>query len=71
VTLGEGSGHNTIDMSPPPIEGFFAFRQELMALVYGGNPRDRPGLVVQDLVRHMRRHSKPGHSGYASPAQIM
>src|SRR5437870_3366185 len=42
-----------------------------MALVYGRNPGDRSGLMVQDLVRNMRWDSKPRHSRYASPAQIM
>jgi hypothetical protein len=42
-------------MRPPPFKRVFAIRKKVVALVYGGNARDRPGLVVENLVRDMRR----------------
>ena len=42
-----------------------------MPLVHCRNARDRTGLMIENLVCHVRRNSEPGHAGHAGPAQIM
>jgi hypothetical protein len=42
-------------MGPPPFKRVFALCEKIVALVYGGNTGDCPGLVVENLVSHVRR----------------
>ena len=69
--LTRGFGHNVGDVSSPSFECLLALREEFVPLVYGGNPRDRAGIVIENLVRDVRRNPEAGHSGYTSPAQVM
>jgi hypothetical protein len=46
-------------------------REELVPLVYGGNPGDRAGVVIENLVRDVRRNPEAGHTGYTGPAEVM
>src|SRR3954452_25219695 len=58
-------------MAAPPSVLFGAPRETHGALVDGSNPRDRPGLVVENLVGNMGRNAQPGHPRYAGPTQIV
>ena len=69
--LTRGFGHNMGDVSTPSFECFPTLREELVALVYGGNPRDRAGIVIENLVRDVRRNPEAGHPRYAGPAEVM
>jgi hypothetical protein len=51
------------DVGAPSIERVLAFGKEIVSLVNGGNTRNRPFLVVENLIGNMRRRSKPGHAG--------
>ena len=66
-----GFGHNVGHVSPPSIERVLALREEVVSLVHGGNPRNRAGLVIKNLVGNMRRNAQPSHPGGTGPAQIM
>jgi hypothetical protein len=59
------------NVSSPSFECLPALREEFVSLVYSGNPRDRAGIVIENLVRDVRRNPEAGHSGYAGPAQVM
>ena len=69
--LTRGFGHNVGDVSTPSFECLPALREELVPLVYGGNPRDRAGVVIENLVRDVGRNPEAGHTGYAGPAEVM
>jgi hypothetical protein len=69
--LARGFGHNVGNVSTPSLECLPALREELVPLVYGGNPGDRARIVVENLVRDVRRNPEAGHSGYAGPAEVM
>ena len=43
-------------MGAPQVQGLPPFGKEIVPLIYGGNARNRAGLMVQDLVSHMRRN---------------
>ena len=58
-------------MLSPELEGLFSLLEELVPLVHGGHSRDRAALVVQDLVRDMRRDPEPRHARDHSAPQIM
>jgi hypothetical protein len=51
-----------LNMVSPELEGLFALLEELVPLVHGSHSRDRAALVVQDLVRHMRRDPEPRYA---------
>ena len=69
--LTRGFGHNVGNVSSPSFEGLLALREEFVSLVYRGNPRDRAGIVIENLVRDGRRNPEASHSGYARPAEVM
>jgi hypothetical protein len=69
--LTRGFGHNVGNVPSPSFECLLALREELVPLVYGGNPRDRAGIVVENLVCDVRSNPKAGHPGYAGPAEVM
>lgn len=52
----------TGDMGSPALQGLFALRQKLMALIHGSYAGDGPSLVVEYLVGYMRSDAKPGHA---------
>ena len=58
-------------MRSPDVQRFFTFREELVPLIYGRNPRDCPSLMIEYFVRHMRRNPEPGHPRHTGSAQIM
>jgi len=49
-------------MRTPTLQGILALGQKLMTLIYGGDARDRSGLVVEYLVSYMGRDAKPSHA---------
>ena len=55
----------------PQVERLLTLDEELMALIHCSDPRDRPRLVIQDLVGHMGRDAEPGHARHTGPTQIM
>ena len=59
------------DMRAPPFQSFFAFSEEIVALIDGCNTGDRTALMVQDFVGDMWGDAKPSHPGYAGSPQIM
>lgn len=59
------------NVGPPSLEGFPTFREKLVALVNSCNPRDRAGLVIEDLVGDVGRNAEPGHARHAGPAQVV
>ncbi len=63
-----GTLNDPLDMRTPEGQRLFAFRKEIMALIYGCNPGNRTALVIENLISHMRRDTKPCHSGYAGPS---
>jgi hypothetical protein len=58
-------------MSPPLFKRSFSLCEEVVPLVNGCDPGDRSRLVIEDLVRYMRRNAKASHSRHAGPAQIV
>jgi hypothetical protein len=66
-----GFGHNVGNVSSPSFECLLALREEFVPLVDGGNPRDRAGIVIENLVRDVRRNPEASHSRYAGPAEVM
>jgi hypothetical protein len=42
-------------MSTPPFKRVFALCQKIVALIHGSDTGDCPGLVVENLVSHVRR----------------
>jgi hypothetical protein len=69
--LTRGFGDNVRNVSSPSFECLLALREEFVPLVYGGNPRDRAGIVIENLVRDVRRNPEAGHSGHAGPTEVM
>ena len=69
--LARGFGHNVGDVNSPSFECLLALREEFVPLVYGRNPGDRAGIVIENLVRDVRRNPQAGHSGHAGPAEVM
>jgi hypothetical protein len=69
--LTRGFCHNVGNVSTPSFECLLALREELVPLVYGRNPRDRAGIVIENLVGDVRRNPEAGHPGYAGPAEVM
>ena len=49
-----GALQQTGDVGTPTLQGIFALCQKLMTLIYGSDAGDRPSLVVEYLVRHVR-----------------
>ena len=45
-------------MGSPSLKCLFAFRKKLVALIDGGDARNRAGLVIQNLVGHVRRDAQ-------------
>src|SRR5262249_50515872 len=58
-------------MSTPTVQRIFALRQKLVTLIDGGNPGDRPTLVVENLVGDVRRNPKTRHAGHTRSPQIV
>jgi hypothetical protein len=69
--LTRGFGHNVGNVSSPSFECLLALREKFVPLIYGGNPRDRAGVVIENLVRDVRRNPEAGHSRYAGPPEVM
>ncbi len=46
-----------LNVSTPAIKGLFAFEQEIMPLIDGGNAGNRACLMVEDLVGNVRGHA--------------
>jgi hypothetical protein len=42
-------------MCSPPFKSVFALCQKIVALIHGGDTGDCPGLVVENLISHVRR----------------
>jgi hypothetical protein len=59
------------NVGPPSLEGFPTFREKLVALVNSCNPRDRAGLVIEDLIGDVGRNAESGHARDAGPAQVV
>jgi hypothetical protein len=53
--IARGVGKNFEDMRPPPFKRVFALCQKIVALIHGSDTGDCPGLVVENLVSHVRR----------------
>jgi hypothetical protein len=53
--IARGVGKNFADMRPPPFKRVFALCQKIVALIHGSDTGDCPGLVVENLVSHVRR----------------
>ena len=64
-------GHDAGNVTSPSFECLLALREEFVPLVYGGNPGDRAGIVIENLVGDVRRNPEAGHPGYAGPAEVM
>ena len=62
---------NTFNVGSPGVQSGPALREKLVALVDSRNPRDRAGLVIEDLIGHVWSDTQTSHSGHTSPAQIM
>ena len=60
--LTRGFSHNAGNVTTPSFECLLALREELVPLVYGGNPRDRAGIVIENLVGDVRRNPPEGPS---------
>jgi hypothetical protein len=58
-------------VSAPPIERVSALGEEIMPLVDGGNPGNRPRLVVEDFVGDMGRNAQASHAGDDGSPEIM
>jgi hypothetical protein len=64
-------GHDVGNVTSPSFECLPTLREELVPLVYGRNPRDRAGVVIENLVGDVRRNPEASHSRYAGPAEVM
>jgi hypothetical protein len=53
------------DMSAPRFQSFFAFGEEIVALINGCDSRNCATLVIEYLVRDVRGDPEPRHPGYA------
>ena len=53
--------YKVLDVSAPAIQRFLTLSQKFMALINGRHPGNRPGLVIEDLVSDVRRHTQPCH----------
>jgi len=71
TTLAGSRFTNPRNMGSPFFQCISTSCQEVVSLVNGRDARDRPGLVVEDLIRHMRRDAKPSHARHARPSQIV
>ena len=58
-------------MGSPSLKCLFAFRKKLVALIDGGDARNRAGLVIQNLVGHVRCDAQSRHPGNTGSPQIM
>ena len=58
-------------MGAPQVEGCPPFREKFVALINGRNPRNRPDLVIEDLVGDVWRDAKARHSRDAGPPQVV
>jgi hypothetical protein len=71
VLLGAKNSDYLFDMSAPTIQRLFSLGQKFVALVDGRHSRNRPLLVVENLIGNMRRHSKPGHTRNYGSSEIV
>jgi hypothetical protein len=62
---------NCPDMGSPQVERLPTFREELVSLIYGRDPRDRAGLMVEDFIGDVRWDANAGHPGYTGAPQIV
>jgi len=58
-------------MRAPSFKRVLALAEKLVTLIDRGDPRDCPRLVVEDFIGNVRSNPQPGHSRYASSAQIV
>src|SRR5262249_58160404 len=59
------------NVGPPSLKGFPTLSKKLVALVNSCDPRDRAGLVIENLVGDVGRDAEPGHARDAGPAQVV
>ena len=60
-----------MNVFPPKFECLSAFLHELVPLIDRGHAGDCSDLVVEDLVRNVRRHTQRRHAGNHGPAKIV
>ncbi|SRR5713101_5709607 len=58
-------------MSAPAFQCVIALVEKIMALIDGGNARDRSGLVIENFIGDVRRDAEACHPRYASAPQIV
>ena len=63
--------NNFLKVSAPMVQRFLPLSQEIVPLVYGGHSRNRPLLMVEDLVCHVRRHSQTSHARHYGSPEVM
>ena len=71
AVIGGSVSYNLGNMSTPAFQRVLTFSEKIVALINGRNPRDRPGLMIENLVGNMWRNPESGHPGHAGPAQIV
>ena len=54
--------NNVFDVSAPTIQRFLTLGQKVVPLIDGSDSRNCAGLMVEDFIRDMWRHSQPGHA---------
>src|SRR5262249_56251525 len=59
------------DVDPPSLKGFPTLSKKLVALINSCDPRDRAGLVIENLVGDVGRDAEPGHARGPGPAQVV
>src|SRR5262249_59759918 len=59
------------NVGPPSLKGFPTLSKKRVALVNSCDPRDRAGLVIENLVGDVGRDAEPGHARDAGPAQVV
>jgi hypothetical protein len=59
------------DVPAPTIQRFLALSQKVVPLINGRHSRNRPRLMVENLVRDMRRNAQSRHSRNDRASQII
>ena len=62
---------NMVNVRAPAIQRFLALGQKFMPLINGRYPGNRSGLVIEDLVSDVRRHTQPCHPGDDGSPEIV
>ena len=70
-TLLQGFHNNLAHVSAPLFERNPTLMKKLVALIDSRNPRDRAGLMIENLVGNVWRSSQARHPRYASAPQIV